>query len=150
MIELHCTYRAVFFVDGRKLCTGSRDNWMCLWDIESAKCEQRHNISRNLVRITVCGFLLCTQPCTKNCFKHVECPLVCTWPCKKKNQMNKPFNLNFLSSCPAGFTFLYFPFFSVQVTHVCWVPGSSSVVQTSEDKTIRYRKICYRNCITVA
>ncbi|XP_008335640.1 WD repeat-containing protein 31 isoform X2 [Cynoglossus semilaevis] len=57
--------------DGRKLCTGSRDNWMCLWDIESAKCEQRHNISRNLV------------------------------------------------------------------THVCWVPGSSSVVQTSEDKTIR-------------
>ncbi|XP_061784147.1 WD repeat-containing protein 31 isoform X1 [Nerophis lumbriciformis] len=57
--------------DGRKLCTGSRDNWMCLWDIESAKCEQRHNISRNLV------------------------------------------------------------------THVCWVPGSTSVVQTSEDKTIR-------------
>ncbi|KAG8011978.1 WD repeat-containing protein 31 [Nibea albiflora] len=57
--------------NGRKLCTGSRDNWMCLWDIESAKCEQRHNISRNLV------------------------------------------------------------------THVCWVPGSSSVVQTSEDKTIR-------------
>ncbi|XP_054629027.1 WD repeat-containing protein 31 isoform X2 [Dunckerocampus dactyliophorus] len=57
--------------DGRKLCTGSRDNWMCLWDIESAKCEQRRNISRNLV------------------------------------------------------------------THVCWVPESSSVVQTSEDKTIR-------------
>uniref|UniRef100_A0A8C9YUT4 WD repeat domain 31 n=3 Tax=Sander lucioperca TaxID=283035 RepID=A0A8C9YUT4_SANLU len=57
--------------DGRKLCTGSRDNWMCLWDIESAKCEQRHNISRNLV------------------------------------------------------------------THVCWVPGSSSIAQTSEDKTIR-------------
>lgn len=57
--------------DGRKLCSGSRDNWMCLWDIESAKCEQRHNISRNLV------------------------------------------------------------------THVCWVPGSSSIVQTSEDKTIR-------------
>lgn len=138
MIELHWTYRAFFFVDGRKLCTGSRDNWMCLWDIESAKCEQRHNISRNLVRIIVCGFLLCTQPCTKNCFK------------QKKNQMNKPFNLNFLSSFPAGFTFLYFPFFSVQVTHVCWVPGSSSVVQTSEDKTIRYRKICYRNCITVA
>lgn len=26
----------------------------------------------------------------------------------------------------------------VQVTHVCWVPGSSSIVQTSEDKTIRY------------
>ncbi|XP_061673128.1 WD repeat-containing protein 31 isoform X4 [Syngnathoides biaculeatus] len=57
--------------DGRKLCTGSRDNCMCLWDIESAKCEQRHNISRNLV------------------------------------------------------------------THVCWVPGSSSIVQTSEDKTVR-------------
>ncbi|KAK7933817.1 hypothetical protein WMY93_004713 [Mugilogobius chulae] len=57
--------------DGRKLCSGSRDNWMCLWDIESAKCEQRHNISRNLV------------------------------------------------------------------THVCWVPGSSSIAQTSEDKTIR-------------
>uniref|UniRef100_A0A3B3XX84 Uncharacterized protein n=2 Tax=Poecilia mexicana TaxID=48701 RepID=A0A3B3XX84_9TELE len=57
--------------DGRKLCTGSRDNWMCLWDIESAKCEHRHNISRNLV------------------------------------------------------------------THVCWVPASFSVVQTSEDKTIR-------------
>uniref|UniRef100_A0A3B3VW93 WD repeat domain 31 n=1 Tax=Poecilia latipinna TaxID=48699 RepID=A0A3B3VW93_9TELE len=55
---------------GRKLCTGSRDNWMCLWDIESAKCEHRHNISRNLV------------------------------------------------------------------THVCWVPASFSVVQTSEDKTI--------------
>ncbi|KAM9392039.1 WD repeat-containing protein 31 isoform 2-T2 [Pholidichthys leucotaenia] len=61
----------VWFADGRKLCTGSRDNWMCLWDIESAKCEQRHNISRNLV------------------------------------------------------------------THVCWVPASSSIVQTSEDKTIR-------------
>ncbi|XP_034728122.1 WD repeat-containing protein 31-like [Etheostoma cragini] len=59
------------FVDGRKLCTGSRDNCMCLWDIESAKCEQRHNISRNLV------------------------------------------------------------------THVCWIPGSSSIAQTSEDKTIR-------------
>lgn len=43
-------------VDGRKLCTGSRDNWMCLWDIESAKCEQRHNISRNLVRIIVWAF----------------------------------------------------------------------------------------------
>ncbi|XP_057687348.1 WD repeat-containing protein 31 isoform X1 [Corythoichthys intestinalis] len=57
--------------DGRKLCTGSRDNCMCLWDIESAKCEQRRNISRNLV------------------------------------------------------------------THVCWVPGSSAVVQTSEDKTVR-------------
>ncbi|XP_010777449.1 WD repeat-containing protein 31 [Notothenia coriiceps] len=57
--------------EGRKLCTGSRDNWMCLWDIESAKCEQRQNVSRNLV------------------------------------------------------------------THVCWVPGSSSVVQTSEDKIIR-------------
>ncbi|KAK5871125.1 hypothetical protein PBY51_004022 [Eleginops maclovinus] len=57
--------------EGRKLCTGSRDNWMCLWDIESAKCEQRQNVSRNLV------------------------------------------------------------------THVCWVPGSSSLVQTSEDKTIR-------------
>ncbi|KAF7200394.1 WD repeat-containing protein 31 [Nothobranchius furzeri] len=57
--------------DGRKLSTGSRDNWMCLWDIESAKCEQRHNISRNLV------------------------------------------------------------------THICWVPASSSIVQTSEDKTIR-------------
>ncbi|XP_033828845.1 WD repeat-containing protein 31 [Periophthalmus magnuspinnatus] len=57
--------------DGRKLCSGSRDNWMCLWDIESAKCEQRHNISRNLV------------------------------------------------------------------THVCWVPGSSTIAQTSEDKTIR-------------
>lgn len=57
--------------DGRKLCSGSRDNWMCLWDIESAKCEQRLNISRNLV------------------------------------------------------------------THVCWVPGSSSIAQTSEDKTIR-------------
>ncbi|KAF6729772.1 WD repeat-containing protein 31 [Oryzias melastigma] len=57
--------------DGTKLCTGSRDNWMCLWDIETAKCEQRHNISRNLV------------------------------------------------------------------THVCWVPASSSVVQTSEDKMIR-------------
>uniref|UniRef100_A0A8C6TWH8 WD repeat domain 31 n=1 Tax=Neogobius melanostomus TaxID=47308 RepID=A0A8C6TWH8_9GOBI len=57
--------------DGRKLCSGSRDNWMCLWDIESAKCEQRHNISRNLV------------------------------------------------------------------THVCWVAGSSSIAQTSEDKTIR-------------
>ncbi|MEQ2211976.1 hypothetical protein XENOCAPTIV_022149 [Xenoophorus captivus] len=47
---------------------------MCLWDIESAKCEHRHNISRNLV------------------------------------------------------------------THVCWVPASFSVVQTSEDKTIRYSK----------
>ncbi|XP_056274006.1 WD repeat-containing protein 31 isoform X1 [Pseudoliparis swirei] len=57
--------------EGRKLCTGSRDNWMCLWDIESAKCEQRQNVCRNLV------------------------------------------------------------------THVCWVPGSSSIVQTSEDKTIR-------------
>lgn len=44
----------LWFAEGRKLCTGSRDNWMCLWDIESAKCEQRHNISRNLVRITVC------------------------------------------------------------------------------------------------
>ncbi|XP_056150250.1 WD repeat-containing protein 31 [Lampris incognitus] len=57
--------------DGRKLCSGSRDNWMCLWDIETGECENRHNISRNLV------------------------------------------------------------------THVCWVPGSSSLVQTSEDKTIR-------------
>lgn len=34
-----------------------------------------------------------------------------------------------------------FPLLSVQVTHACWVPGSSSVVQTSEDKTIRYGKI---------
>ncbi|XP_056448506.1 WD repeat-containing protein 31 [Gadus chalcogrammus] len=57
--------------EGRKLCSGSRDNWMCLWDIESGQCEQRLNISRNLV------------------------------------------------------------------THVCWVPGSSSLVQSSEDKTIR-------------
>lgn len=47
--------------------------------------------------------------------------LVCAWPC----------TLGFSS----------FLFFSVQVTHVCWVPGSSSVVQTSEDKMIRYTNI---------
>ncbi|KAG7265611.1 hypothetical protein CRUP_015733, partial [Coryphaenoides rupestris] len=35
--------------EGRKLCSGSRDNWMCLWDIESGQCEHRLNISRNLV-----------------------------------------------------------------------------------------------------
>ncbi|XP_016385407.1 WD repeat-containing protein 31-like [Sinocyclocheilus rhinocerous] len=57
--------------DGSKLCTGSRDNSMRLWDIESGECLQKHTISRNLV------------------------------------------------------------------THVCWVPGSTSIVQTSEDKTIR-------------
>ncbi|KAF0033921.1 hypothetical protein F2P81_013987 [Scophthalmus maximus] len=71
LLTEHVELFVLWLADGRKLCTGSRDNWMCLWDIESAKCEQRHNISRNLV------------------------------------------------------------------THVCWVPGSSSVVQTSEDKTIR-------------
>ncbi|XP_065106117.1 WD repeat-containing protein 31 [Paramisgurnus dabryanus] len=57
--------------DGSQLCTGSRDNSMCLWDIESGKCLQRNTISRNLV------------------------------------------------------------------THLCWVPDSTSIVQTSEDKTIR-------------
>lgn len=55
----------MFTIDGRKLCTGSRDNWMCLWDIESAKCEHRRNISRNLVCLLVYFFtLLCTFPCT--------------------------------------------------------------------------------------
>lgn len=48
----------VFTIDGRKLCTGSRDNWMCLWDIESAKCEHRRNISRNLVSLLVYFFYL--------------------------------------------------------------------------------------------
>ncbi|XP_063051122.1 WD repeat-containing protein 31 [Engraulis encrasicolus] len=57
--------------DGRKLCTGSRDNSMCLWDIESGDCLQKSTISRNLV------------------------------------------------------------------THACWVPGSTTIVQTSEDKTVR-------------
>ncbi|TSO98504.1 WD repeat-containing protein 31 [Bagarius yarrelli] len=57
--------------DGSKLCTGSRDNSMCLWDVESGKCLHRNTISRNLV------------------------------------------------------------------THLCWVPGGTSIVQTSEDKTIR-------------
>lgn len=47
-----------FTIDGRKLCTGSRDNWMCLWDIESAKCEHRRNISRNLVSLLVYLFYL--------------------------------------------------------------------------------------------
>ncbi|MCJ8746599.1 hypothetical protein PDJAM_G00143670 [Pangasius djambal] len=58
-------------VNGSKLCTGSRDNSMCLWDVESGKCLHRNTISRNLV------------------------------------------------------------------THLCWVPGGTSIVQTSEDKTIR-------------
>lgn len=49
----------MFPVDGRKLCTGSRDNWMCLWDIESAKCEHRRNISRNLVSVSVYLFPSC-------------------------------------------------------------------------------------------
>lgn len=55
-----------FTIDGRKLCTGSRDNWMCLWDIESAKCEHRRNISRNLVSLLVYFLftLLCVCPCT--------------------------------------------------------------------------------------
>uniref|UniRef100_A0A8B9HEH2 WD repeat domain 31 n=1 Tax=Astyanax mexicanus TaxID=7994 RepID=A0A8B9HEH2_ASTMX len=57
--------------DGSRLCTGSRDNSMCLWDIETGACLQKNTISRNLV------------------------------------------------------------------THVCWVPGGTSIVQTSEDKTIR-------------
>lgn len=90
----------VFPVDGRKLCTGSRDNWMCLWDIESAKCEHRHNISRNLVSTSA------------------------------------QFYLDHPHSVFSSFFSLF-----VQVTHVCWVPGSSSVVQTSEDKMIRYTNI---------
>lgn len=100
-----------FPVDGRKLCTGSRDNWMCLWDIESAKCEHRRNISRNLVSLSVCFFPQCVLD-----HEHL------------------------------GFSL--FLFFFVQVTHVCWVPGSSSVVQTSEDKMIRYTNIysCLFDC----
>uniref|UniRef100_A0A673JWD4 WD repeat-containing protein 31-like n=1 Tax=Sinocyclocheilus rhinocerous TaxID=307959 RepID=A0A673JWD4_9TELE len=34
--------------DGSKLCTGSRDNSMRLWDIESGECLQKNTISRNL------------------------------------------------------------------------------------------------------
>lgn len=37
---------------------------------------------------------------------------------------------------------------SFQVTHVCWVPASSSIVQTSEDKTIRYRRVYFYSIIT--
>lgn len=59
LIKLICVF--YWFVEGRKLCTGSRDNWMCLWDIESAKCEQRQNVSRNLVRKTVCAFVYITM-----------------------------------------------------------------------------------------
>ncbi|KPP75773.1 hypothetical protein Z043_104955 [Scleropages formosus] len=36
--------------DGLQVCTGSRDNSMCLWDIESGECLQKKTISRNLVR----------------------------------------------------------------------------------------------------
>lgn len=103
---------------------------MCLWDIESAKCEQRHNISRNLVRIV----LGCTHY-SSVVLRIVSSTNTCL---KEKNQIDKPFShFYFLRLCCAGFKRLHFPLFSVQVTHVCWVPGSSSIVQTSEDKTIR-------------
>lgn len=136
---------SLWYVDGRKLCTGSRDNWMCLWDIESAKCEQRHNISRNLVRINCFLFVIFIQWI-------VPCMLNTSWCVAghRTNGMNESLDLDLQSSCPAGFTFLHLAFSSLQVTHVCWVPGSSSVVQTSEDKTIRYRRICYFSCFTAA
>ncbi|XP_043914537.1 WD repeat-containing protein 31 [Protopterus annectens] len=35
--------------DGIKLCTGSRDNTICLWDVETGVCLQTSAISRNLV-----------------------------------------------------------------------------------------------------
>ncbi|KAG8447392.1 hypothetical protein GDO86_014749 [Hymenochirus boettgeri] len=57
--------------DCTQLLTGSRDNTLCKWDVESGQCVQSAAISRNLV------------------------------------------------------------------THLCWVPGESYVVQTSEDKVIR-------------
>lgn len=122
----------LWFVDGRKLCTGSRDNWMCLWDIESAKCEQRHNISRNLVRIIVCAHSPGVQRivlkhalgvCVRERIKSISHSALFSGRVRALQAVN-----------------LQFPSFSVQVTHVCWVPGSSSVVQTSEDKTIRYVK----------
>ncbi|GCC34073.1 hypothetical protein chiPu_0012546 [Chiloscyllium punctatum] len=57
--------------DGLKLCTGSRDNSICIWDVETGDCLQSCHISRNLV------------------------------------------------------------------THICWIPAESLVIQTSEDKMIR-------------
>ncbi|XP_063792272.1 WD repeat-containing protein 31 isoform X2 [Pseudophryne corroboree] len=57
--------------DCTQLLSGSRDNTVCKWDVESGQCLHRAAVSRNLV------------------------------------------------------------------THMCWVPGESCVVQTSEDKTTR-------------
>ncbi|CDQ91183.1 unnamed protein product [Oncorhynchus mykiss] len=70
-ISVFLVFRIDINCDGSRLCTGSRDNSMCLWDIESGERVHKNTVSRNLV------------------------------------------------------------------THVCWVPESSSIVQTSEDKTIR-------------
>lgn len=112
---------------------------MCLWDIESAKCEQRQNVCRNLVRIT--GYTLSHGPIiVSNTLDFLSCvPLYV-----RIKSISLSIGGLRLSSCPPGIKLFHCPFFSVQVTHVCWVPGSSSIVQTSEDKTIRYRRIC--NC----
>lgn len=120
-----CSFKS--FVDGRKLCTGSRDNWMCLWDIESAKCEHRHNISRNLVGAFISAFVPKHEPV-------------------KKHQPLHFFSSYFYRAISVRWK-LFCVFVSFQVTHVCWVPASFSVVQTSEDKTIRYNKNFLFRCI---
>ena len=39
----------VFLLDNSQLCSGSRDNTVRLWDVNSQTCVRKNTISRNLV-----------------------------------------------------------------------------------------------------
>ncbi|KAK1806939.1 hypothetical protein P4O66_005422 [Electrophorus voltai] len=97
--------------DGSKLCTGSRDNSMRLWDIETGKCLQKNTISRNLVT-HVCwvpggtSVVQTSEDKTIRVWDSRSWQVTNTFPAKQYIQTHCDIstNGNHLLSCSNGFT----------------------------------------------
>ncbi len=44
-----CFFKISQYLDCSKLCSGSRDNGMKLWDVERAQCLRTNVVTRNLI-----------------------------------------------------------------------------------------------------
>ncbi|KAI4873794.1 hypothetical protein NFI96_017979, partial [Prochilodus magdalenae] len=102
------------FAGSTWIFSASRDKTVLMWDFaggaDPIQTFCRHELVINGVAVSPDGSKLCTGSRDNSmCLWDIE-----TGRCLQKNTISR--NL---------------------VTHVCWVPGGTSIVQTSEDKTIR-------------
>ncbi|XP_067087247.1 WD repeat-containing protein 31 isoform X1 [Osmerus mordax] len=106
--------KVVCFPGSTWIFSASRDKSVLMWDINQGDEPIQefcgHELVVNGVAVSPDGTKLCTGSRDNTmCLWDIE-----SGECEQRNTISR--NL---------------------VTHVCWVPGSSSIVQTSEDKTIR-------------